>query len=137
MTYLKRDEPYIMIYIYTLSCMWSGVVYPRWRRRKMLSGTCLNVGAHSTHALFLIYGKYSNKKKYVSFLQCQLSLTRFSVSFVHMPLKVKKFSAEYIEGGCGAGFVWFLSIHFIDWWFIGIKIAYRWISYDAVSSLCH
>ena len=35
-----------------LSCMWYGFVHPRWRRRKTLSGTCLNVGAYSTHALF-------------------------------------------------------------------------------------
>ena len=122
----------------TLSCMWSGVVQPRWRRRKTLSGTCLNVGAYSTHALFLIFtGKYRIKKKYVSFFQCQLSLTRFSVSFVHRHLKVEIFSAEYTEGVCGVGFVWFLSIHFLYWWFIGLKIAYRWISYGAVSSLCH
>ena len=79
--------------------MWSGVVQPRWRRRKTLSGTCLYVGAYSTLALFLIFtGSIVIKKKYVSFLQCQLSLSRFSVSFVHRPLKIEKVSAEYIEG---------------------------------------
>ena len=90
--------------------------------------------------VFNLFGKYSNKKKYISFLKCQLSLTRFSVYFVHRPLKLAKVSAEYIEGGgggCGFGFVWFLSIYFLYWWLIGIKITYRWISYGVVSSSCH
>ena len=34
------------------------------------------------------------------------------MSFVHRPLQVEKVSAEYIKGGCGVCFVWFLSIHF-------------------------
>ena len=98
----------------SLSCMWSGVVHPRWRRHKTLSGTCLNVGAYSTHDLFwTLTRNILKKRKMFPFFQCHLSLTQVLVSFVHRPLNVEKVSAKYIEGGCGVDFVWFLSIHFL------------------------
>ena len=62
-----------------------------------------------------LYGKYSNKEKFVAFLQCQLSLTQFPVSFVHRHSKVEKVSVQYIER-CAALVLrdFYPSISFID-----------------------
>ena len=53
----------------------------------------------SGHIPPMLCFKYSNKEKYLTFLQCHFSLTQFSVSFVHRPLVVEKSFRGIHRGG--------------------------------------